>query len=166
LRLAGNPNRLLELARERATLLNKKSDGSYLPSLVVPLQPTLAALLTAALLTATLLTATLLTATLFFLLASLTFTLFSLAILLSPLLSGGRGFAWLVWILLCVHDAFLCYLGSVALHDLTFLIKSAWKPIRTETHNRAGGWLCYQTKPYSTRGRMVVLRYPAVVQLS
>jgi hypothetical protein len=58
-----------------------------------------------------LLTATLLTATLFFLLAPLTFTLFSFAILLPALLSGGRGFAWFVWILLCVHDAFLCYLA-------------------------------------------------------
>ena len=63
-------------------------------------------------LSSALLTAALLTATLFFLLAPLTFPVFSVAILLSAaLLSGGRGFAWFVWILLCVHDAFLCYLG-------------------------------------------------------
>jgi hypothetical protein len=53
----------------------------------------------------------LLTATLFFLLAPLTFPVFSVAIFLSAaLLSGGMGFAWFVWILLCVHDGFLCYL--------------------------------------------------------
>jgi hypothetical protein len=81
-------------------------------------------LLTTALLTATLLTATLLTATLLFLLAPLTFTLFSFAILLSALLSGRRGFAWFVWILLCVHGAFLIVgfmFRSVALSDSTFV---------------------------------------------
>ena len=62
-----------------------------------------AALLTTALSAATLLTAALLTATLFFALAAL-----SLAILLSALLSSA-GRSLLVWILLCVHDAFLCY---------------------------------------------------------
>ena len=63
-------------------------------------------------LTAALLTAALLTATLFLTLALLTLTLLSLAILLlSALLSGPSLFARFVWILLCVHDAFLCYLG-------------------------------------------------------
>jgi hypothetical protein len=66
-------------------------------------------------LSSALLTAARLTATLFFTLALLTFTLLtftllSLAILLlSALLSGGCGFARFVWILLCVHDAFLNY---------------------------------------------------------
>jgi hypothetical protein len=32
-------------------------------------------------------------------------------LLLSALLSGGRGFAWFIWILFCVHDAFLIELG-------------------------------------------------------
>ena len=65
--------------------------------------------LTAALLTAALLTATLLTTTLFFALALLTFALlFLFILLLAALLS--RGFARFVWwILLCVHNAFLCY---------------------------------------------------------
>jgi hypothetical protein len=65
-----------------------------------------------------LLTAALLTATLFFTLASLTFTLLSLSLslsrarailLLSALLSGGRGFARFIWILFRVHDAFPYY---------------------------------------------------------
>jgi len=38
-------------------------------------------------------------------------------------------------------------LGSVALRDWTFVIKSASKAIRTETHHRGGGWLSYQAKP-------------------
>jgi hypothetical protein len=61
--------------------------------------------LLAALLTATLLfTLALLTFTL------LTFTLLSLAILLlSALLAGRVSFSGFVWILLCVHDAFLYY---------------------------------------------------------
>jgi hypothetical protein len=63
--------------------------------------------LTAALLTAA---TPLLTATLFFTLALLTFTLLSVAILLlSALLSGASWFARFVWILLCVHDAFLYF---------------------------------------------------------
>jgi hypothetical protein len=66
-------------------------------------------LLTAALLTAALLPAALLPAALFFTLAPLTFTFLSLAILLLFALSGGGRFARFVWILLCVHDAFLCY---------------------------------------------------------
>ena len=37
---------------------------------------------------------------------------------------------------------------SFALRDSTFLIKSAWKAIWTETHNRTGGWSSYQAKPY------------------
>jgi len=61
-------------------------------------------------LAATLLTAALLAAALFFTLPLFTFTLLSVAILLlSALLSGASGFAGFVWILLCVHDAFLCY---------------------------------------------------------
>jgi hypothetical protein len=65
-------------------------------------------LLSSGLLTATLLATTLLAATLFFALAPLAFTLLCLFILLlSALLS--RGFARFVWILLGVHDAFLCY---------------------------------------------------------
>jgi hypothetical protein len=68
-------------------------------------------LLTAALLAAT--AAALLAATALFLtLALLALTLLSLAILfLAPLLSGTTRFTRFVWILLCVHDAFLCYLG-------------------------------------------------------
>ena len=38
--------------------------------------------------------------------------------------------------------------GSFALHDSTFLLKSAWKAISTETHNRRVGWSSYQAKPY------------------
>jgi hypothetical protein len=69
--------------------------------LFVPTQPVLSSAL---------LTAALLTATLFFLLAPLTLTFLPVAILLSAaLLSGRRGFAWFVWILLCVHGAFLIY---------------------------------------------------------
>jgi hypothetical protein len=88
----------------------KESGESYLPPLVGSKEPVLSsALLTAALLAAALLTTTLLTATLFFTLAPLTFALLFLSILLlsSALLSGGRGFARFIWILLCVHDAFL-----------------------------------------------------------
>jgi hypothetical protein len=55
------------------------------------------------------LTATLLAASLFFALSPLTFTFLSFAILLSALLSRAGRFARLVWILLCVHEAFLCY---------------------------------------------------------
>jgi len=62
-----------------------------------------AALLTTALSAATLLTAALLTATLLTASAAL-----SLAILLSALLSSASR-SRLVWILLSVHDAFLCY---------------------------------------------------------
>jgi hypothetical protein len=57
-----------------------------------------------------LLAAALSTATLFFTLALLMFKLRSLAILLlSAFVSGGIGIAGLVWIVLCVHDAFLYY---------------------------------------------------------
>src|SRR5207248_6821651 len=63
-----------------------------------------------ALLTAALLAGALLTAALFFALALLTFALFSLFILLlAALLSRGRGFARFIWIVLCIHHAFLCY---------------------------------------------------------
>jgi hypothetical protein len=86
--------------------VNKKAAGVTSHRSFVPTEP----VLSPALLTAALLTATLLTATLFFTLAPLTFTLLSLAsLLLSALLSGGSRFARLVWILLCVHDAFLYY---------------------------------------------------------
>jgi hypothetical protein len=86
--------------------VNKKRRDSPPAARLVPGKPALSsALLTAALLTATLFfTLALLT------FALLTFTLLSLAILLlSALLSGGGGFARFVWILLCVHDAFLYY---------------------------------------------------------
>jgi hypothetical protein len=68
-------------------------------------------LLAAALLTATLLfTLALTAATLLFTLALLTFTLLSVAfLLLSAFLSGPPRFAGFVWILFCVHDAFLYY---------------------------------------------------------
>jgi mutator protein MutT len=43
-------------------------------------------------------------------LAPLTFALLTLSILLlAALLSRGRGFARFIWILLCVHNAFLYY---------------------------------------------------------
>jgi hypothetical protein len=110
---------------ERRLDVNKKAAGVISRRLFVPTQP----VLSSALLTAALLTATLLTATLFFLLAPLTLTFLPVAILLSAaLLSGRRGFAWFVWILLCVHGAFLIIgfmFGSFALRDSTFLIKSA-----------------------------------------
>jgi hypothetical protein len=65
------------------------------------------------LLAATLLAATaaLLAATaLFFTLALLALTFLFLAILfLAPLLSGTTRFARFIWILLCVHNAFLYY---------------------------------------------------------
>lgn len=88
-----------------ATRLDVKESGaSYLPPLVGSKKPALLS----ALLTAAPLAAALLTATLFFTLALLTFTLLSLPILLlSALLAGG--FARFIWILLCVHDAFLYY---------------------------------------------------------
>jgi hypothetical protein len=55
-----------------------------------------------------LLAATLLTgaAAVFLLLALLTLLFLSFATLLSALSGRGR-FVWLIWILLCVHDAFL-----------------------------------------------------------
>ena len=85
----------------------KESGGGYLPPLVGSKEQ----VLSSALLTAALLTAALLAATLFFTLALLTFALLSLFILLlAALLSRGRGFARSVWwILLGIHDAFLCY---------------------------------------------------------
>jgi hypothetical protein len=82
----------------------KESGGSYLPPLVGSKEP----VLSSGLLATTLLTAALLTAALFFTLAPLTFALLSLSILLlSALLSGRRGFARFIWILSCVHNAFL-----------------------------------------------------------
>jgi hypothetical protein len=77
----------------------KESGGSYLPPLVGSKEPVLSSAL---------LTAALLTATLFFTLALLTFTLLSLPILLLSALLA-RGFARFIWILFCVHDAFLYY---------------------------------------------------------
>jgi len=86
---------------ERRLDVNKKAAGVISRRLFVPTQPVLSSAL---------LTAALLTATLFFLLAPLTLTFLPVAILLSAaLLSGRRGFAWFVWILLCVHGAFLIY---------------------------------------------------------
>jgi hypothetical protein len=79
--------------------VNNKTAGVTSRRLFVPKQPVLSsALLAAALLTA---------AALLFLLAALTLTLLSLAILLSAL-SGRTGFVRLIWILLCIHNAFLC----------------------------------------------------------
>jgi hypothetical protein len=85
-----------------ATCLDvKESGGSYLPPLVGSKEPVLSsALLTSALLAATLL----------FTLAPLTFAFLTLSVLLlAALLSGGRGFARFIWILLSVHNAFLDY---------------------------------------------------------
>jgi hypothetical protein len=54
------------------------------------------------------LSSALLTATFFLTLALLTFALLTRSILLlADLLAGGRGFARFIWILLCVHNAFL-----------------------------------------------------------
>jgi hypothetical protein len=79
----------------------KESGGSYLPPLIGSKEPVLSSAL---------LTAPLLPATLFFTLAPLTFALLTLSILLlAALLAGGRGFARFIWILLCVHNAFLYY---------------------------------------------------------
>jgi hypothetical protein len=123
-------------------------------------------LFTAALLTAALLATALLAAALFFTLAPLTFALFSLAILLSALLSGAAGFARLVWISLCIHNAFLLLriscLGRSHLATRPFLIKSAWQAVWTETHNQTGGWLPYQAKPYCTRHHMIWWRRAVV----
>jgi hypothetical protein len=55
-----------------------------------------------------LLAATLLTAASFFTLTAFAFLPFAI-LALSALLSRGVGFARFVWILLCVHDAFLYY---------------------------------------------------------
>jgi hypothetical protein len=52
------------------------------------------------------LTTALLTAALLFTLTAFAFLPFAV-LALSALLSGGVGFARFVWILLCVHDAFL-----------------------------------------------------------
>jgi hypothetical protein len=98
-----------------------------------------------------LLAAALLTATLFFTFALLAFTFLSFAVFLLALLSGGVGFAGFFWILLFVHDAFFIISVWVLRHiDWTFLIKSAWNTIWTETDNQAGGWLSSQTKSYTT----------------
>jgi hypothetical protein len=87
--------------KKAAGVTSRHSFGSGKPILS-------SALLAAALLTAAFLTA-LLTATLFFTLALLTFTVLSLAILLLSLLSRAGGFARFIWVLFCVHDAFLYY---------------------------------------------------------
>ena len=100
---------------ERRLDVNKKAAGDISRRSFVSTQPVLSSALLAALLTATL----------FFLLAPLTFAFLSFAILLPALLSGGRrGFAWFVWILLCVHDVFLIVgfmFGSFALSESTFV---------------------------------------------
>jgi hypothetical protein len=87
-------------------------------------------------------------------------------LLLSALLSRGAGFAGFVWILLCVHDAFLCYcircLGRSRFATRPFLIKSEWKMIWTETHNQDGGWLSHQAKPYRARDHIIWLRHAVV----
>ena len=85
-----------------ASRYNKKKRRDYLPPLAwFGEEPVLSSALLAA---------TLLTATLFFTLTLLTFTLLFVAILLlSALLSGGVGFPGFVWILLCVHGAFLYF---------------------------------------------------------
>jgi hypothetical protein len=130
----------------------KKSGGSYVPPLVFPTHAVLSSALLTALLTA---------AALFFLLAPLTFTFLSLAILLSAL-SGRGGFVRLIWILLCVHDAFLLVgfmFRSFALSDSTFVIQSTCKAIWTERKNRDGGWLSYQAKPYWTCRHVTWLRH-------
>ena len=86
---------------ERCLAVNNKAAGVTSRRFVVSKEPVLSSALP---------TATLLTATLFFTLALLTFTLLSLPIfLLSALLAGG--FARFIWILFCVHDAFLIELG-------------------------------------------------------
>ena len=84
----------------RVSLDVNKSGGILSPpARLVPRKPVLSSALLAA---------ALLTATLFFPLALLTFTLLSLAfLLLSALLAGRVGFTRFVWIVLCVHDAFL-----------------------------------------------------------
>jgi hypothetical protein len=101
---------------ERRLDVNKKAAGvTSRRSLVPREQPVLSSALLAALLTATL----------FFLLAPLTLTFLPVAILLSAaLLSGRRGFAWFVWILLSVHGAFLIIgfmFRSFALSESTFV---------------------------------------------
>lgn len=85
--------------------VNKKAAGFTPAARLIPRRPVLSsALLAAARLTTTLFfTLALLTFTL------LTFTLLSVAILLLPALLSRGGFARFVWILLCVHDAFLYY---------------------------------------------------------
>jgi hypothetical protein len=114
-----------------------------------------------------LLTATLLAATLFFTLSLLAFALLSIAVLLlSAQLSRVGVFAWFVWILLCFHDAFLyssirC-LGRSHFASRPFSIKSPWKAIRTETHNRGGGWLSYQAKPYWTHHHVIWIKHAIV----
>ena len=132
--------------------VNKKAAGvTSRRSLVPREQPVLSSAL---------LTAALLTTALFFLLAPLTFTFLSLAILLSAL-SGRGGFVRLIWILLCVHDAFLLVgfmFRSFALSDSTFVIQSTCKAIWTERKNRDGGWLSYQAKPYWTCRHVAWLR--------
>ena len=101
--------------------LHNKAAGVTSPPLCCFKEP----VLSSAWLTASLLTAT---ATLFFTLAPLTFTLLTLAILLSALLSGGGRSARLVWIMLCVHDAFfIIELGVWVVRtsrNATFSIKS------------------------------------------
>jgi hypothetical protein len=80
--------------------VTKKAAGVTSRRSLVPRKPALSSALLAP---------ALLAPALFFTLALLTFTLLSVALLLlSALLAGVVGFSGFVWILLCVHDAFLC----------------------------------------------------------
>ena len=120
-----------------------------------------------AVLSSALLTAALLTTALLFLLAPLTFTFLSFAILLSAL-SGRGGFVRLIWILLCIHDAFFIVgfmFRSLALTDSTLLIKSPWRAIWTETHNRDGGWFSYQAKTYRACHQVNLVKTGCYLQL-
>jgi hypothetical protein len=138
--------------------ISSATGGSGLPPVTCSKEP----VLTSALLAAALLAAT----SLFLMLAPLMFTVLSLAILLlAALLSRTTRFARFVWILLCVHGAFLCYSTSYSCrsHFATGpLIKSAWKLIRTETRNQVSGWLPYRAKPYWMRHHVTWLRHAVV----
>ena len=134
--------------------VNNKAARVTFRRFVVSKEPVLSsAWLTAAL------AATLLTATLFFALAPLTFALLSLAILLSPLLSWTGRFARLIWILFCVHSAFLIIelvVWVVRTQRLNrFQSNRREKRIGLETHNRVRGWLPYQAKSYRTLDHVI-----------
>jgi len=90
----------MDLAKEFLDM--KKAAGVASRRPLLPTRPALSS----ALLTAAVFAATLVTAALFFLFAPLAFTLLFVVIVLSAL-SRRSGFVWWIWILLCVHDAFL-----------------------------------------------------------